>query len=253
MPGTNDFKAIATGVGANVISQSAYAALTSFLANGYSSGVVDSDQFNKVIRQSSFVAAAIGQIVANANINAEDDGDIAGFVSDIITAIAATLPVASTTARGAVELATDAEAQAGTDTERAVTPASLASRTATTTRTGVVELATSAEMATGSSTSLVPPVSAVMSLFSKRSFSTDDYIRIPDVSGGLIIQWGNISSSSAVSFPIAFPTAVAMAFGHLQANSAGPHGANQWYVTTTLSQITMPGYIVASKYIAIGY
>jgi phage-related tail fiber protein len=86
MAGTNDFKAVATGVGANVITQSAYAALTSFLANGYSSGVVASDQFNKIIRQSSFIAAAIGQIVADAEINAVDDGDVPGFVADLISA-----------------------------------------------------------------------------------------------------------------------------------------------------------------------
>lgn len=59
---------------------------------------------------------------------------------------------ASTTQRGSVELATDAETQAGTDTERAVTPASLASRTATDTRQGIVELATGAEVITGTDT-----------------------------------------------------------------------------------------------------
>jgi hypothetical protein len=87
MAGTNDFKAIASGVGANVITQPAFEALSSFLANGYSSGVVASDQFNKVIRQSSFIAAAIGQFVANANINAVDDGDVAGFAADLLAAI----------------------------------------------------------------------------------------------------------------------------------------------------------------------
>ncbi|WP_249893342.1 phage tail protein, partial [Salmonella enterica] len=68
---------------------------------------------------------------------------------------------------------------------------------ATTTQKGIVELATNAEMATGSSQSLVPSVSAVMSIFSKRSFSANDYVRIPDVPGGLIIQWvsGNASAS----------------------------------------------------------
>ena len=87
MAGTNDFKAIATGAGANVIDQAAFEALTTFLANGYSSGVVDSNQFNKVVRQSSFVSAVIGQLVANANINALDDGDIPGFVSDLVAAL----------------------------------------------------------------------------------------------------------------------------------------------------------------------
>ncbi|ENT2666467.1 hypothetical protein ACFEQS_004609, partial [Salmonella enterica] len=52
---------------------------------------------------------------------------------------------------------------------------------ATTTQKGIVELATNAEMATGTSSSLVPSVAAVMSIFSKRSFSANDYVRIPDV------------------------------------------------------------------------
>lgn len=87
MAGTNEFLPVATGGGANVITQAAYEALTSFLANGYSSGVVESDQFNKVIRQSSFMAAVIGQLVANAEINASDDGDLPGFVTDLILAL----------------------------------------------------------------------------------------------------------------------------------------------------------------------
>lgn len=60
-----------------------------------------------------------------------------------------TNPPATTEVMGVVELATAAEVQAGTDDERAVTPAGLAARTATETRTGVVELATAAETATG--------------------------------------------------------------------------------------------------------
>lgn len=87
MAGTNDFKAVATGGGANVITQSAYAALTTFLANGYSSGVVASNQFNKIIRQSSFVSAAIGKIIADANLNALDDGDLSTFSANLLTAL----------------------------------------------------------------------------------------------------------------------------------------------------------------------
>lgn len=59
---------------------------------------------------------------------------------------------ASTTARGLVELATDAEAQTGTDTERAITAANLQAVTATTTRKGVSEFATSAEYRVGTDT-----------------------------------------------------------------------------------------------------
>ncbi|KAA5602796.1 hypothetical protein F1188_20320 [Roseospira marina] len=60
------------------------------------------------------------------------------------------LPGYATTAKaGLVELATDAEARAGADADRAVTPATLSARTATTTRTGLVELATVTEARAG--------------------------------------------------------------------------------------------------------
>lgn len=87
MAGTNNFLPVAIGGGANVITQAAYAALASFLDNGYSSGVVDSDQFNKVLRQATFIAAAIGQLVANQNLDALDDGDMTTFVSKLTTAV----------------------------------------------------------------------------------------------------------------------------------------------------------------------
>lgn len=56
---------------------------------------------------------------------------------------------ASTTQAGTVELATDSETQTGTDSNRAVTPASLSSRGATESRTGLVELANNAEALAG--------------------------------------------------------------------------------------------------------
>ena len=61
-------------------------------------------------------------------------------------------PNASTAVKGKVELATNAETQAGTDAGRAVTPAGLASRTASTTRAGMVERATQAEADAGTDT-----------------------------------------------------------------------------------------------------
>jgi len=69
-----------------------------------------------------------------------------------------TLPSASTTVPGIVELATDAETITGTDTVRAVTPASLAAASTTLvpaasdTVAGRVELATNAETITGTDT-----------------------------------------------------------------------------------------------------
>jgi hypothetical protein len=65
------------------------------------------------------------------------------------------LPVASETAQGIVELATAAEAQALSDTTRAITAAGLATVMATSSSQGLVELATSAEVLAKDSTRAV--------------------------------------------------------------------------------------------------
>jgi hypothetical protein len=59
---------------------------------------------------------------------------------------------ATTTQQGVIELATNAEVQAGTDTTRAITPAGLNACTATQTRTGVIAIASSAEVRAGTDT-----------------------------------------------------------------------------------------------------
>lgn len=59
---------------------------------------------------------------------------------------------ATETRKGVIELATDAEVLTGTDAERAVTPAGLAARTSTETRRGIIELATSSEVIAGTDT-----------------------------------------------------------------------------------------------------
>lgn len=64
-------------------------------------------------------------------------------------------PYASETNAGIAEIATAAEAQAGTDNTRAITPASLQAVTATESRNGIVELATTAEAQGGTESSHV--------------------------------------------------------------------------------------------------
>ncbi|XEI96208.1 hypothetical protein NMD09_15710 [Citrobacter portucalensis] len=113
----------------------------------------------------------------------------------------------------------------------------------TTTVKGIVELATNAEMATGTSPSLVPSVAAVMSLFSKRSFSTSDYVRIPDVPGGLIIQWVNgTASANGVFFaqlPVPFPNKLLFA-GAIEAgaNVWGTNSVSAWGIDFENSSLT---------------
>nr|EMB1299584.1 hypothetical protein [Escherichia coli] len=88
------------------------------------------------------------------------------------------------------------------------------------------DVATNAEVAAGILDKLVN-VPGLMSLFSKRSFTTADYIRIPDVPGGLIIQWirGSTAGVSegafpAITFPIPFPTACVFVTVGTQGNNA---------------------------------
>lgn len=74
-----------------------------------------------------------------------------------------------------------------------------------------LDVATNAQMQAGTATNLLPTVAAVMSLFSRRSFGQNDFIRIPDVPGGLIIQWGKSGGADAsglikINLPTTFPT-----------------------------------------------
>lgn len=89
MPASTDFLPFATGAGANVVSQSVYAA-DSALSNGFSSGIASSAKFNKVFRQASFVAAGVATWMANAlNTNIPDDGNLNAFVANLALAVRA--------------------------------------------------------------------------------------------------------------------------------------------------------------------
>lgn len=88
---SNDFLPFAGGSSANVLSQPDYAALTAILQNGFSSGVAQSAQVNKVLRQSSVMAAVIGQfIVSKTGQDAKDDGATATLLSQLAAAISIT-------------------------------------------------------------------------------------------------------------------------------------------------------------------
>ncbi|MDE2403038.1 MAG: tail fiber protein [Burkholderiales bacterium] len=79
MPGSNQFLALGTGAGANTLTPTAWAALTTLLANGFQSGVANSQQFNTAFRQTTTMAAAIGQFIADQGFNANDDGSVANL------------------------------------------------------------------------------------------------------------------------------------------------------------------------------
>lgn len=86
----NNFKAFATAVGANVLSQADWEVLAA-LASGFQSGKANSAQMNKAYRQSSMIAAMVGQFIANSGVDALDNGDVAGLVTKFTNALTANL------------------------------------------------------------------------------------------------------------------------------------------------------------------
>ena len=88
---SNDFLPFAVGSGANVLSQSAYAALAA-LGPGFSSGVAQSAACNKAWRQSSIMGAVVAQmIVDNTGQNATDDGTTTTLLANLKKAVSGRL------------------------------------------------------------------------------------------------------------------------------------------------------------------
>lgn len=85
---TNDFKAFATGAGANVLTQPEFVALTALITNGFQSGTANSEQLNKVWRQSSVIASVIGDlIVKQTGQDVLDDGTPGTILTNLQAAI----------------------------------------------------------------------------------------------------------------------------------------------------------------------
>jgi hypothetical protein len=83
MTATTDILAFAEGAGANVLTQAQYAALTTLLADGFTTGILTSAQLNKVLRQSSFMAAGFANWIVSQGISVPDDGNMANLVTEI--------------------------------------------------------------------------------------------------------------------------------------------------------------------------
>lgn len=80
----NQFLPFGTAGGANVIDQVTYSGLAA-RTSGFASGTAQSAQLNKVWRQSSIIAAMIGQMIADySGSDANDDGDIPTLESRMI-------------------------------------------------------------------------------------------------------------------------------------------------------------------------
>lgn len=195
MPGTNQFLPFAVGTGANVLTAAEYAALAA-LSQGFQSGIASSKNVNTPLRQATFVAAAIAQIIANTGVNVADDGNLTTFVTNLLTALAAaTNPVMDgTVSQGTATRFARADHVHPTDTTRAplASPAFTGTPTAPTQGSGD----SSTNLAT---TAFVNP--AV-------SFGSSGYQKF---ASGLILQWGQTTvpgtGGSSWVYPVAFPNA----------------------------------------------
>ncbi len=84
---TNDFKPFAIGEYSNVISQDEYENLPAVGA-GFTAGIAKSEQLNKVWRQSSVMAAVIGDFIANnSGDDVLDDGDTNKILLSFVNAL----------------------------------------------------------------------------------------------------------------------------------------------------------------------
>jgi len=84
----NDFLPFAAAPGANVLSQSAYAA-SSAVNTGFQAGVAQSAALNKVWRQGSIIAAVVAQFIADCTgQNVIDDGTTAAVLANLKQAVA---------------------------------------------------------------------------------------------------------------------------------------------------------------------
>lgn len=88
MPVTIDYLPVAIGGAANVESQAAFAGDSAVLANGFTAGTALSAKINKILRQSSMGTAALATFIGNVlNANVLDDGNLAGLVTQLTSAI----------------------------------------------------------------------------------------------------------------------------------------------------------------------
>jgi hypothetical protein len=93
MANTNNFKPFAVAANANVTEQADWETLPA-LSGGFSSGKASSAQVNKGLRQSTTIAAVVGQFIANSGVDALDNGDINGLVTKFSNAILKNLNLA---------------------------------------------------------------------------------------------------------------------------------------------------------------
>ncbi|EPY0419383.1 gp53-like domain-containing protein [Escherichia coli] len=225
----NDFKAFATGKNANVMSQEEWEALPALLS-GFTAGKASSAQVNKVIRQASFIAAALAQFVSDkTQRDVLDNGDLPGFVELLGSGFAVEYlsrknPFGDIKSDGTVKTALEN-----------------------------LGLGEAAKRNVGTGANQIPDMGSFM-----LSASVPGYQKLPS---GLIIQWGAIdvpltSQDTVTYFPIAFPNRCLRVFA---TQDYTPGSANVGYIACAgynqdpvkfISRAGVPG--IGASFLALG-
>ncbi|HAZ8811476.1 hypothetical protein EVY06_02465 [Citrobacter koseri] len=98
---TNNFKAFALDPNANVTPQADWEALPALLS-GFTAGKAASAQVNKALRQSTTIAALVGQFIANSGADALDNADVNGLVTKFTNALISTLGLGTASKRNGI-------------------------------------------------------------------------------------------------------------------------------------------------------
>ncbi|QMR81307.1 phage tail protein [Enterobacter roggenkampii] len=202
MAGTNDFKAFATGAGANVMSQADWEALPALLS-GFTAGKASSAQVNKAIRQASFIAAALAQYTANkSGLDVLDDGDVSGFIAKMTTALGKDFQGLDATLTALAGLTTGANKLpyfTGTDTA--------AQTDLTSVGRDIIGKSTIADILTYLGLGDIAKAGVGKGVASDNGFFTVPVL-IAGVKTEFYVQWGKATvsnSTGVITLPVAFP------------------------------------------------
>lgn len=158
---TNNLKIFDENKG-NIMSTEEYGTNSQRL-NGVQQGIASSMLQNKTLYQLSLVAYAIGQMMVNNGLDANDDNAVSAFVGNL----------SNTIVQKVVDKASTSEAQAGTDANKFMTPA--------TTRAAINVLKATSQMATaGTDTTHWMTPALVKQMINSRIPSLTGYSKVFD-------------------------------------------------------------------------
>lgn len=214
---TNDIKPFAAAGGANVLTQAEYLALAA-LSTGFSSGKASSKEVNKAIRQATFIASVLAQFICDkSGSDVLDDGNVAGLVTKLLSAINKTsqpLDATLTALAGLVGAANKLPYFNGTDTATLTDLTSVGrdiiGKNSIADILTYLGLGDAAKRGVGTGANQIPDMSA----WQTGGNTLTGWRKTPD---GYIEQWG-VSAATATSvditFPIPFPQGIAQLTEH---------------------------------------